>query len=51
MKVWIGSIIVVVLLIIGLWLLLSPSFSNIGGAAQKMKEKIKGEEHGERDEH
>jgi hypothetical protein len=35
MKVFIGSIIVLVLLCIGLWLLLSPSFKKVGKAAKK----------------
>ncbi len=39
MKVIIGSIIVVFLLGIGIWLVMSPSFKQIGDGAYKLKEK------------
>ena len=49
MKVFIGSVIVVVLLLIGFWLLMSPTFSLVGSKAEKVKNKIEGEtENGER---
>ncbi|WLD92544.1 hypothetical protein [Alkalihalobacillus sp. AL-G] len=37
MKVFIGSIIIVILLCIGLWFLLSPSYKKVGKAAKKYK--------------
>ena len=47
MKVMIGSIVVVGLLVTGLWLILSPTFSKVGDAAQKVSKGLKG---GENDE-
>ncbi|MGP4079623.1 hypothetical protein ACTWQL_06860 [Pseudalkalibacillus sp. R45] len=37
MKVFIGSVIIVILLCIGLWLLLSPTYTKVGKAAKKYK--------------
>lgn len=44
MKVIIGSIIVIFLLGIGIWLIMSPSFKHVGDTAYKLKEKLKEEE-------
>ncbi|WP_199484553.1 hypothetical protein [Peribacillus glennii] len=46
MKVFIGSSIVVILLCIGIWLMLSPSFKKIGDTAKRIKEKLGGDEDG-----
>lgn len=43
MKVFIGSVIVVILLLIGVWLLMSPTFSLVGSKAEKIKKKLEGE--------
>lgn len=43
MKVMIGSIVVVGLLVVGLWLLLSPAFGKVGDAAQKVSSGLKGD--------
>ncbi|MFS0782150.1 hypothetical protein [Bacillus sp. 1P06AnD] len=48
MKVWIGSVIVIILLLIGVWFMLSPSFRKIGETAQNFKSKLEEEEDGER---
>ncbi|WP_257351215.1 hypothetical protein [Pseudalkalibacillus decolorationis] len=37
MKVFIGSVIIVILLGIGLWLLLSPTYKKVGSTAKKYK--------------
>lgn len=48
MKVFIGSVIVVILLLIGFWLLMSPTFHIVGSKAEKIKNKLEGEtENGE----
>ncbi|WP_169829339.1 hypothetical protein [Domibacillus antri] len=51
MKVFIGSIFVILLIGAGIWLMLSPSFKKVGETASKVKEKLK-EDHqdGNRDE-
>ncbi|MGM9928545.1 MAG: hypothetical protein ACI35P_11410 [Bacillus sp. (in: firmicutes)] len=49
MKVFIGSIIVILLICVGIWLILSPSFSKVGNTAQKLKEKLEEDENGKRD--
>lgn len=50
MKVIIGSIIVIILLGIGIWLMMSPSFQQIGDTVYKLKKKLKeDEDDGERD--
>ncbi|MEH6945385.1 hypothetical protein [Bacillus sp. JJ722] len=51
MKVVIGSIIVIFLLGIGIWLIVSPSFKHVGDTAYKMKKKLKEEDddNGKRD--
>ncbi|WP_195892890.1 hypothetical protein [Bacillus massiliigorillae] len=51
MKVIIGSIIVIFFLGIGIWLIMSPSFKQVGDTAYKLKEKLKEEddEDGKRD--
>lgn len=49
MKVFIGSIIVILLICFGIWLILSPSFSKVGNTAQKLKEKLEEDENGKRD--
>ena len=43
MKVFIGSIIVVIFLIIGFWLLMSPTFKLVGSKAEKIKNKLEEE--------
>ena len=40
MKILIGSIIVVFLILIGIWLILSPTFKLVGSKAQKIKRKL-----------
>ncbi len=49
MKVIIGSVIVILLLGFGIWLMLSPSFEKIGETAEKMKGKLEEDKNGERD--
>lgn len=49
MKVFIGSIIVVILLCFGIWLILSPSFKSVGETAHKLKAKIEEDDNGKRD--
>ncbi|WP_203363553.1 hypothetical protein [Bacillus sp. REN10] len=51
MKVFIGSIIVILLLGFGVWLMLSPSFKRVGDTAYKLKEKLEEDENGERKQH
>ncbi|WP_180954608.1 hypothetical protein [Bacillus sp. V5-8f] len=46
MKVFVGSIIVVILLCIGIWLLLSPSFKKVGDTARKVKKKLREDKDG-----
>lgn len=48
MKVIIGSIIIVLLIGFGIWLILSPSFSKVGDTAQKLKQKMEEDEDGKR---
>ena len=48
MKVYIGSIIVVLIILFGVWLMLSPSFKKVGNSASKLKESIGEEENGKR---
>lgn len=47
MKVFIGSVIVLLLIGAGIWLLLSPSFKKVGETASKVKENFKEEDNGE----
>ncbi|WP_172656722.1 hypothetical protein [Domibacillus robiginosus] len=47
MKVFIGSVIVLLLIGAGIWLLLSPSFKKVGETASKVKENLKEEKNGE----
>lgn len=47
MKVFIGSVIVLLLIGAGIWLLLSPSFKKVGETASKVKKNFKGEDNGE----
>ncbi|MDM5198048.1 hypothetical protein QUF84_08190 [Fictibacillus enclensis] len=47
MKVLIGSIIVVLVICFGVWLILSPSFKKVGDTAHKLRENVQGEENGE----
>ncbi|MCI2253065.1 hypothetical protein RG959_05625 [Domibacillus sp. 8LH] len=49
MKVFIGSIIVLLLIGAGIWLMLSPMFNKVGETADKVKNRLKEEEHGETD--
>ncbi|WP_187119435.1 hypothetical protein [Bacillus testis] len=51
MKVWIGSVIVILLIAAGVWVMLSPSFTKIGETAEKLKGKAEEEEDGERNTH
>lgn len=37
MKVYIGSVIVVIIILFGVWLMLSPSFKKVGDTASKIK--------------
>jgi len=48
MKVYIGSIIVVIIILFGVWLMLSPSFKKVGDTASKIKGNIEEEENGKR---
>jgi hypothetical protein len=45
MKVFIGSIIVVGLLCVGIWLLLSPTYKKVGNAAKKYNKFWEDEKH------
>ncbi|MCK6256211.1 hypothetical protein LCY76_06300 [Fictibacillus sp. KIGAM418] len=47
MKVLIGSILIVLVLCFGVWLILSPSFKKVGDKATKFKEKLQEEQDGE----
>ena len=51
MKVIIGSIIIVLLICFGIWLMFSPSFSKVGDTAQKLKHKMEEDEDGKRNTH
>lgn len=44
MKVYIGSIIVIILIGFGVWLMLSPSFKMFGESAHKLKRSIREDE-------
>ena len=44
MKVFIGSVIVLLLIGAGIWLMLSPSFKKVGETASKVKENFKEDE-------
>ncbi|WP_179865468.1 MULTISPECIES: hypothetical protein [unclassified Bacillus (in: firmicutes)] len=44
MKVILGSIIIILLLLFGLWLLLSPTFEKIGDKTVKVKNILKEKE-------
>lgn len=46
MKVFIGSVIVLLLIGAGIWLMLSPSFKKVGETASKVKENFKEEKDG-----
>ncbi|MBM7647866.1 hypothetical protein JOC78_000806 [Bacillus ectoiniformans] len=46
MKVMIGSIIIVILICIGIWLMLAPSFKKVGETAEKIKSKFEEDENG-----
>ncbi|WP_197076560.1 hypothetical protein [Domibacillus indicus] len=46
MKVFIGSVIVLILIGAGIWLMLSPSFKKVGEAASRVKENFKEDENG-----
>lgn len=50
MKVWIGSVLVVLVLCFGVWLMLSPSFKKVGDSASKLKEKMQEEQDGEEEQ-
>ncbi len=41
MKVFVGSVIIILLIGFGIWLMLSPSFKRVGDKAYRLKEKIK----------
>ncbi|MDN4074217.1 MULTISPECIES: hypothetical protein [Fictibacillus] len=47
MKVWLGSMLLVLVLCFGVWLILSPSFKKVGVTATKLKEKLQEEQDGE----
>ncbi|WP_170941864.1 hypothetical protein [Bacillus sp. FJAT-42315] len=51
MKVFIGSIIVILLLGFGVWLMLSPSFKRVGDTAYKLKKKLKEDDNGKHEQH
>jgi hypothetical protein len=44
MKVFIGSILVIILIGIGVWFMLSPTYKKVGGAAKKYNDYLKGED-------
>ncbi|WP_419884276.1 hypothetical protein ACN6MY_15025 [Peribacillus sp. B-H-3] len=46
MKVLIGSIIVVLLLCLGAWLIISPAFTKVGDTAKKMKKNLEEDKNG-----
>lgn len=41
MKVFIGSVLVLLLIGAGIWLMLSPSFKKVGETASKVKDNLK----------
>ncbi|WP_199880781.1 hypothetical protein [Bacillus massiliglaciei] len=43
MKVIIGSVLVILLICIGIWLILSPSFKKVGEKAFELKQKFEEE--------
>lgn len=47
MKVFIGSVVVLLIIGVGIWLMLSPSFKKVGETASKVKEQFKEEENGD----
>jgi hypothetical protein len=44
MKVFIGSFIIIILLAIGIWFLLSPTYKKVGNVAKKYNDFWEGEE-------
>ncbi|MEH6939600.1 hypothetical protein V7056_17385 [Bacillus sp. JJ664] len=44
MKVIIGSILIILLFLLGIWLILSPTFQKIGEKSAKVKNILKDEE-------
>ncbi|WP_191991997.1 hypothetical protein [Bacillus aerolatus] len=46
MKVFIGSVIIILIICFGIWLMLSPSFKKVGDAAHKLKDKLEEDENG-----
>ncbi|HZG72917.1 MAG TPA: hypothetical protein VEY51_15370 [Chondromyces sp.] len=44
MKVFIGSVIVILVIGFGIWLMLSPSFKKVGDTVYKLKENLKEDE-------
>lgn len=46
MKVFIGSVIIVLIICFGIWLMLSPSFKKVGDTAHRLGEKLKEDEDG-----
>lgn len=49
MKVFIGSVIVLLLIGAGIWLMLSPSFKKVGETVSKVKENLKEDSDGNKD--
>jgi hypothetical protein len=47
MKVFVGSLLVVILICVGIWLMLSPSFKKVGDTAHKLKQKLEEDENGD----
>ena len=50
MMVFIGSVLVLLLIGVGIWLVLSPSFKKVGEAASKVKGNLKEGQDGNSDE-
>ncbi|WP_197090935.1 hypothetical protein [Bacillus sp. FJAT-27231] len=46
MKVFIGSVIIILIICFGIWLMLSPSFKKVGDTAHRLKEKLGEDENG-----
>ncbi|MFL0363496.1 hypothetical protein [Bacillus sp. PK3_68] len=46
MKVVIGSVIIILIICFGIWLMLSPSFKKVGDTAHRLKEKLGEDENG-----
>lgn len=46
MKVFIGSVIIILIIGFGVWLMLSPSFKRVGDTAHRLKEKLEEDENG-----